>query len=166
MNISDIDGTKSRRLFLGEPKHLMDKYATVEKSQPRAQTKSRLRGYYDHMDYRDVTKAKAANLGRDQKNRVHNQGSRESSMTHNHSSGYLDQYNRILVESQRERKDPLSKIRNSVNYDSNSNQAARSVQEYLSRSRRKQERKLPFARLEAKSTSPDMYNRNMGKESF
>lgn len=59
LDVSDIHGTKSRRLFRGEAKDLMAKYSTVDQSQPRNATNTRKRGVYDNMDYRDVTKLKA-----------------------------------------------------------------------------------------------------------
>lgn len=55
LEIDDIEGTHSRRLFRGPPKNLMDKYATVDHSRPKQMTKLRIKGGYDHMDYRDVT---------------------------------------------------------------------------------------------------------------
>jgi hypothetical protein len=58
LNINDIDGTKSRGLFRGNPKNIMDKYSVVDQSKPKPQTKRRQRGIYDNMDYRDVTLVK------------------------------------------------------------------------------------------------------------
>lgn len=58
LDVGDIQGTKSKRLYHGQPTHLMDKYNTVEQSKPKLQTKLRNRGFYDNLDYRDVTRVK------------------------------------------------------------------------------------------------------------
>lgn len=56
---------------------------------------------------------------------------------------YANEYNRILLQSKREKIDyqyPIMKTRNSINIDSASNEQARSIQSYIERKRLKEER--------------------------
>lgn len=74
-----------------------------------------------------------------------NRGSRRPSqpLSHESSHDYIQSYQQILKETSDRKLEPWMKSRNSVSYESNGNHAAKSIQEYLVRSRRKAERWLP-----------------------
>ena len=49
----------------------------------------------------------------------------------NDYESYTNNYNKILVESKRQKRHPYTQTRNSINFDSAGNQAAEYLQKYL-----------------------------------
>lgn len=74
-------------------------------------------------------------------------------MSENTSQNYLETYNRIMMDGKMDRSG-LQKTRNSINFESNANDAAKTIQQYLERSRRKAEKYLPQKSGESTSPSP------------
>jgi hypothetical protein len=46
LDIDDIEGARSKKLFMGNTRSIMDKYSTIDKSRPRELTMTRKRGIY------------------------------------------------------------------------------------------------------------------------
>lgn len=84
-------------------------------------------------------------------------------MVANNSSSYLDTYNRIILDTKRQRRDPITNTRNSISFESNANQAAKTIQEYLARSRRKAEKYLLVPGGVTKSRSPNDHTKTIGE---
>lgn len=104
LDIGDIEGTRSKRLFIGNTKNVMDKYSTVDSSHPREMTNVRKRGMYDNMDYRDVTSVKKNGMDSPESKRqqikmnYQNQNNSQT-LSHDNSDNYMNDYNRILLET-------------------------------------------------------------------
>lgn len=133
LDIGDIEGARSKRLFIGNTKNVMDKYSAVDNSHPKEMTNVRKRGMYDNMDYRDVTSVKKNGMDsqeskRQQMKMNYQIQNNSQTLSHDNSDSYINDYNRILVETSHQKKEPLTRVRNSINYDSSANEAARNIQ--------------------------------------
>ncbi|CAI2361890.1 unnamed protein product [Moneuplotes crassus] len=166
LKIDDIEGSSSKQLYRGKPKDIMGKYNVIENSRPTRLTKRRRRGIYDGMDYRDVTKVKKSGMDSVESHNFHlnhdyskntdnnmsidNQDAAMESMNEN----YEDQYRKILTESKRQRKEPLNHPRKMRSYESNANNSAKTVQDYLQKTRKRAEKYVPLRGGHVNSTLP------------
>ena len=72
----------------------------------------------------------------------------------NMSANYDDEYRKILNESKRQRKEPLGQPRKLKAFQSNANNSAQTVQDYLQKTRKRAEKYVPQRGGHVNSTMP------------